>query len=49
MRKVKVTQEEWDKIADDFANRHAPHTSSLSEAMARITEYMSKYKIVKQK
>lgn len=48
-KKIEVTQQEWDKIADDFSTKQAGHTVSLSQAMRRIAEHMSIYKIVKKK
>lgn len=48
MKKIKVTQEEWDKIADDFAKEQAGKTASLSVALERIVHYMSVYRVVKK-
>ncbi len=48
-KKIEVTEEEWDKISDEFAARQAGHTRSMAEAMENITRYMSQYKIVKKK
>lgn len=47
MKKILVTQAEWDKIADDFAERNAGKTRGFGQAMQMITEYMEKYKIIK--
>ena len=49
MKKIEITQEEWDKKADEFSARQAGYTRSMSEAMANITRYMSQFKVVKKK
>lgn len=49
MKKIPITQEEWDKIADDFSNKQAGNTRSFAQAMENITRHMSQYKIVKKK
>lgn len=45
-KKIEVTQEEWDRILDEFLanNRY----SSFARAMEAIVEYMNQYKIVKK-
>ena len=49
MAKIEITQEEWDRIADDFSARQAGHTRSMKEAMDNITRHMNQYKVVKKK
>lgn len=41
-----VSEEEWDRISDEFARSQAGRTSSFAQAMENITRYMSQYKIV---
>jgi hypothetical protein len=46
--KIKITQEEYDKIAGEFSERQAGKTRSMSEAVNNLSRHMSKYKIIKK-
>lgn len=46
--KIEVSQEEWDRISDDFASRNVD-SPSFGVAINRITNYMSKFRIKKSK
>mgnify|MGYP001559054399 CR=1 FL=1 len=48
MKIIEVTEEEWNRIADEFADKNVG-ASSFMVAMARITDHMNQYKIVKKK